>query len=441
MAKKNSSSVLQSRFFEDLQKRELISQVTDPQLGEGLNTQPFTLYVGVDPTAESLHIGSLLPLITLKRFQEAGHSTIVVLGGATGLIGDPSGKSQERQLLSQKQIDKNSQAIKKQISKILSTSGPNPVQIVNNIQWFEKISFIDFLRDAGKHFTVNHMLAKESVRARLEDRTHGISFTEFSYMLLQAYDFYHLFKKMNCRLQIGGSDQWGNITAGCELIRRLQAAHEEEPVEVYGLTHPLVTKADGSKFGKTEQGNLWLDPDRTSPYQLFQFFLQTSDADVIRLLKFFTFLPLERISELEISLKIAPEKREAQTELARTVVSFLHGEKALEQSQSASQALFGEEVKSLDPKTLRQALSEAPTSQRARSELQAEGTPLIDLLVDTGLCTSKGNARKEVAAGGIYLNNLRIQDPMTRVKTSDLIGNQYIVLRKGKKTYHLVDFG
>jgi len=425
------------QLFAELEARGIVKQVTDPTLSKALEQGPMTLYCGFDPTSDSLHVGSLLPLMTLRRFQKAGHKVIAVVGGATGMIGDPSGKSQERSLLTEETIQKNVAGIRGVISKFLDFSGPNAATLANNGDWFRDLTYIDFLRDIGKHFTVNHMVAKESVRARLEDREHGISYTEFSYMLLQAYDFYVLSEKQGCRLQIGGSDQWGNITAGTDLIRRMRSARGDENIEVFGLTHPLVTKADGTKFGKSESGTIWLDPARTSPYEFYQFFIQTADADVIPYIKYFTFLSMTEIAHLEVQTRSAPEKREAQQTLAREMTKLVHGEAELKRAESATQALFGSSIKELDEKTLLDVMKGAPSTKR---EMPATGAPLIDLLVEAGLCQSKGAARKDVTAGGIYINNERITDPALQITQKDLIAGGYVVLRKGKKTYHLLAF-
>lgn len=441
-----SMNSLDPQLYSDLEYRGLVKQVTDPALAQVLAREPLTLYAGFDPTADSLHVGSLLPLLTLRRFQQAGHRVIAVVGGATGMIGDPSFKAQERSLLTSDQIDRNLAGITRVISHFLKLDGSNPALIVNNAEFYQGVSYIDFLRDVGKHFTINHMLAKESVRARLEDRDHGISYTEFSYMLLQAYDFFVLNEKQRCRLQIGGSDQWGNITAGTELIRRMRAAHvtsSNHPItqgEVYGLTHPLVMKADGTKFGKSEQGTIWLDSHRTSPYQLYQYFIGTADADVVMFLKFFSFLPHERIQELEESVKAAPEKRQAQSALARELVTLVHGPEELARAEKATQSLFGSEIRDLDGPTLLQVMSGAPATSKARASLQSPGWPLIDALVESGLCSSKGAARKDIAGGGVYVNNARATDPAATITSTDLIADRYLVLRKGKKTYHLVAF-
>lgn len=423
-------------FFKDLQARGIVKQLTDESLANVLEMEKITLYCGFDPTADSLHVGSLLPLLTLRRFQLAGHRPIAVVGGATGMIGDPSFKAQERSLLSEEQLAINLAGIKRVISKFLDMS---TAKVVNNADWMKDMSYLRFLRDIGKHFTINHMMAKESVRARLEDREHGISYTEFSYMLLQAYDFYILNAQDGCKLQIGGSDQWGNITAGNELIRRIRAAHGDEGAEVYGMTHPLVTKADGTKFGKSEQGNIWLDPKKTSPYQFYQFFIQTADADVVNYLNYFTFLSLDEIRALAESVQKEPEKRLAQQSLAREMTKLVHGEEELARVEKASGALFGSAIRDLDRQTLLDVLGGAPSTRKSRDVLGA-GYSLVDALVDSGLCTSKGAARKDLTAGGIYVNNERVADAAAVLKSDALIAGGYIVLRKGKKTYHLLAF-
>lgn len=442
----SSPQALNPGLFADLEARGLIKQVTDPELAATLSREPLTVYAGFDPTGDSLHVGHMLPLLTLRRFQLAGHRVIAVGGGATGMIGDPSFKAQERSLLTYDRIEANLAGIQKQLARFLILDGPNPAQILNNADWFKGMTFLDFLRDVGKHFTINHMMAKESVRARLEDREHGISFTEFSYMLVQAYDFYILNQKQGCRLQIGGSDQWGNITAGIELIRRARAAHgaaqPNHPIaqrEVYGLTQPLISKADGTKFGKTEQGSVWLDPNKTSPYQFYQFFLQTPDSEVGHYLRVFTFLELTEIERLETQVVTAPEKREAQAALAAEMTRLAHGDEALQRSLRATQALFGSEIRELDIQTLLEVFAGAPSTERS-ADLLGSGLPLADLLVESGLCGSKGAARKDIAAGGIYVNNGRITDPATLIQAQDLVAGAYVVLRKGKKTYHLVSF-
>ena len=447
----NPPAGLDPKIFSDLEARGLVKQSTDPDLPQVLAREPLTLYAGFDPTADSLHVGHMLPLITLRRFQLAGHRVIAVMGGATGMIGDPSGRAAERTLMTPDQIDHNVAGIRKIVERFLDLSDPSKGLIVNNADFFKGLTFIDFLRDVGKHFTINHMLAKESVRSRLEDREHGISFTEFSYMLLQAFDFYSLNSKESCRLQIGGSDQWGNITAGIELIRRMRAqAHAEgtgtggrHPIsqgEVYGLTLPLVLKSDGTKFGKSESGAVWLTEELTSAYQLYQFFVQTPDSDVGTYLRYFTFLPVPEIERLEAAVKTAPEKREAQTSLAREMVKIIHGEESLTRSEAASKALFGTEIKNLDARTLADVFAGAPVTEKARSALASPGWPLIDALVESGLCASKGASRKEVQGGGVYVNNERTSDPAMALLESHLIAGGSLVLRRGKKTYHLVKF-
>ena len=431
-----------SKVFEDLEARGIVYQVTDPELRAILDqgsAKPITLYVGFDPTADSLHIGSLMGLVTLRRLQIAGHRPIAIVGGATGMIGDPSGKSKERQLLDQAQIEKNVKGITRVVQKFLSFEGPNAALLLDNYSWFKEMNMIQFLRDVGKHFTVNYMVAKESVRARLEDREHGLSYTEFTYMLLQAYDFYVLNQKYGCSVQMGGADQWGNITAGNELIRRMNAQQGHEAVPVYGLTWPLVTKADGTKFGKTESGAVWLTADRTSPYQFYQFLIRTSDEEVIKLLNYFTFLSVDQIRELEHSLKTAPEKRLAQAALARELTILVHGEPEYQKAVKASEALFSQEIGQLDAQSLLEVFADAPSTPCQRSELNA-GLMLLDLLVKTGLCSSKGEAKKDIQGGGIYLNNLRMSDMGFKPGVEHLIGGRYLVLRKGKKNHHLVVF-
>ncbi|MBU6376125.1 MAG: tyrosine--tRNA ligase [Bdellovibrionales bacterium] len=419
--------------YQDLESRGILKQVTSPDLESRMTDRPLTLYCGFDPTSDSLHVGSLLPLLTLRRFQKAGHRVIAVVGGATGMIGDPSGKSQERSLLDRPTLDRNLKGITSTISKFLDLSGPHAARVVDNASWFAGLSYIDFLRDVGKHFTVNHMLAKESVRARLEDREHGISYTEFSYMLLQSYDFYHLYKTQGCELQIGGSDQWGNITAGLDLIRGLAGPESK----AFGLIHPLVTKADGTKFGKSESGTIWIDAAKTSPYQFYQYFMQTADADVLTLIDYFTDLDLTARRALAEQLQKSPEAREAQRTLARSLTELVHGKAELERVEKASQALFSAEIRSLDAKTLRDAFSGAPSSALNREKLSA-GYSLVDALVDTTLCNSKGNARKEIQAGGVYVNNERIQDPTYALTSVNVMESGMILLRRGKKTYHVL---
>jgi len=430
--------------YQDLQERGISYQQTDDAgLDLALRDQanPITVYVGFDPTSDSLHVGNLLGLLVLRRCQQAGHRPIALMGGATGMIGDPSGKTRERTLLDEERLRHNIDGIARSARGILSFEGSNSALLVNNYDWFKDVDVLWFLREVGKHFTVNHMVAKESVRARLEDREHGISYTEFSYMLLQAYDFYRLYKDLGCTLQVGGSDQWGNITAGIELTRRKEAADlNPQAPKLFGLTHPLVMKADGTKFGKSEQGTVWLDAAKTSPYRFYQFFVQTADADVLTYLKYFTFLPMAQIQELGESLTAQPEKRAAQYALAREVTRLVHGESELARAERASQALFGASIRELDEATLLEVMSEAPSTHKPRSTLES-AYAIVDALVDSGLCASKGAARRDIAAGGIYVNNDRVSDGNASLGAGDLIAGGHVVLRKGRKNHHLLRFG
>ena len=434
--------------YNDLQARGLIKQTTSPELEKRMSENALTFYCGFDPTSDSLHVGNLVPLTSLKRLQQAGHKVIAVVGGATGMIGDPSGKSQERQLLTPDLLKQNVAGITEVISKFLDLGGKNPALVVNNADWFQPITFIDFLRDVGKHFTVNHMLAKESVRARLEDRDHGISYTEFSYMLLQAYDFYHLHRDYGCQVQIGGSDQWGNITAGIELIRRIVAAEnastvltpEQTTEHAFGFTMPLVQKADGTKFGKSESGAIWMSAHKTSVYDFYQYFIQAADADVIGFLNFFTMLDAAERARLEESLRAAPEKREAQKVLARELTRLVHGDDELARVEKASQALFSEEIKQLDEKSLSDVFAGAPVHEMSLQKLISQQITLIEALVASGLCPSNGAAKKEIQGGGIYINNVRASLDSVLHPELCLIAGKFTVLRRGKKTYQLLKF-
>jgi tyrosyl-tRNA synthetase len=389
-------------------------------------------YIGFDPTAKSLHVGSLLPLITLSRFQRFGNIPIAVIGGGTGLIGDPSGKTKERPLLSKEEMEENIEGIKGQIEKFLDFKAKeNPAKIVNNYDWLGEIKLVDFLREVGKHITVNYMLQKESVRNRIQ-RAEGISFTEFSYMLLQAYDFLMLYDRENCVLQMGGSDQWGNITAGIDLIRKMRGGR------AYGLVFPLITTSSGVKFGKTEEGTVWLDPNLTSPFKFYQFWINTEDADVIRYLKYFTFLGEREIGELEESLKREPEKREPHRVLAREVTRMVHGEDAMRRAKRASKVLFGEEIKDLNLREILEIFSDVPSREIPKERFEGEGYPIVELLVDVGLFPSKGEARRAINGGGVYVNNIRISDAQDKISLSRAIEGKVLILRKGKKNYLLV---
>jgi tyrosyl-tRNA synthetase len=395
--------------------------------------EPITLYCGFDPTADSLHVGNLVPLLALRRFQLAGHHPIAVAGGATGSIGDPSGKTQERQLLSKEVLDGNIASVKEQLGRLLDfDSKTNPARLVDNASWTTDVGYLHFLRDIGKHFSVNQMIQKESVRARMEDREAGISYTEFSYMLLQAFDYYVLARDYNCELQIGGSDQWGNITAGIDLCRRKLGK------QVYGLTVPLITNADGTKFGKTEAGAVWLDPKRTSVYRFYQFWINTDDRDVLRYLKFFTFLPQEEINRLEKQHAENPGARWAHKALANEVTNLVHGEQAMVQAQVSSNVLFGGSVAELSENGFADIIGEIPTVEIEKSKLDGAGLPLVELLAHSGLCPSKGQARKDIEGGGVNINNVRETSLQRMVASKDLLFGKHVLLRKGKRNYVVV---
>jgi tyrosyl-tRNA synthetase len=420
--------------LDELKWRGLWADCTDePGLTQRLAAGPVTLYCGFDPTADSLHVGHLVPLLALRRFQDAGHWPIAVAGGATGSIGDPSGKSAERQLLTKEQIAANLAAVRPQLARLLDfTTSRNPARLVDNADWTAPISYLDFLRDIGKHFSVNQMIAKESVRARMEDREVGISYTEFSYMLLQAFDFYALCRTHNCELQIGGSDQWGNITEGVDLIRKKLNRH------AFGLTLPLITKADGTKFGKTEAGAVWLDPKKTSVYRFYQFWINTDDRDVIRYLKYFTFLGREEIAALEAQHAANPGQRAAHRALAREATELIHGANATTEAIRASEILFGGELDGISETTFNEIVGEVPTSELLRPRLDGAGLPLVELLVHAALCPSKGQARKDLEGGGIYVNNIREGNAQRTVTAADLLFGKHLLLRKGKRNYVVV---
>jgi len=415
--------------FDELKWRGLVHQVTDDALDEKLSGERFTVYHGIDMTADSLHVGSLVGVLVLRRFQSYGHRPVVLLGAGTTRIGDPSGKRAERPMLTPEEIAANTAGIRSQLERLLEPE-PAPV-IVDNTDWLAPMPLLDFLRDVGKHFTVNAMLAKESVKARFAAAGVGISFTEFSYMLLQAYDYLHLFDTEGCRLQIGGSDQWGNITAGIDLIRRARGA------EAYGLTWPLVTKADGAKFGKSEAGNVWLDEARTSPYEFFQFWLNADDRDVGRYLRTFTFLDDAAIESASAGDAAG---RTAQRRLAHEVTALIHGETAAADAAQSAAALFGGDLRDLDEAALAQAFADAPSSQLPRSRLEA-GVPLVDLLVETGLVASKSAARQAVAQGGVTVNGQRATDLDRRLGPDDVLAGGFLVLKRGKRSYHVLHVG
>jgi tyrosyl-tRNA synthetase len=417
--------------YDELRWRGLVYDNTE-SVPEMLSRPPVSVYNGFDATADSLHVGHMVPLIALARLQRFGHIPIAVAGGGTSMIGDPSGKAAERQLLSREIIEANIEAIKRQLAHFLDFEvKANPALLVNNADWLLSLNLVDFLRDVGKHFTVNYMIGKESVKMRL-DREDGISFTEFSYMLLQSYDFLHLSDHFSCTLQTGGSDQWGNITAGVELIRRMRGK------AAGALVYPLITKADGTKFGKTESGAVWLSPQRTSPYRFYQFWINTDDRDVVNYLKLFTWLGEAEVRELEAAAQQQPEQRDAQRRLAREMTRMVHDETALQKAEQASQVLFGGEVTGLSGSEVADIFADVPSGELSAGKLQGEGLPAIDMLAECGIVQSKGEARRAIEAGGIYLNNRRIADAALRVMPADVIDNQFIVLRRGRKNYWLI---
>jgi tyrosyl-tRNA synthetase len=395
---------------------------------------PITLYVGFDPTADSLHLGHLIGLLILRRFQQAGHRPIALAGGATGMIGDPSGKSAERQFLSPEILEANIQGIQGQLGRLLDfETKANPALLLNNADWTRPVGILDFLRDIGKHFSVNAMMAKDSVRSRLESES-GISFTEFSYSLLQAFDFLHLNEVHGCVLQAGGADQWGNITAGIDLIRR---KHERIAC---GLTTPLLTKTDGTKFGKTEGGAIWLSPERTSIYRFYQFLIQVEDAQVIQLLRYFTFLSMDEIAELEKQHAASPERREAHKRLALELTRLVHGEGATADAVRASEILFGGSLEGITEAQFQEVGAEVPNVTLPRTLLGQPGAALPEILTACGLSPSKGQARKDVEAGGVYISNVRATDAKLILETSHLLFGEFVLMRKGKRNYALVRF-
>lgn len=418
--------------LQDLKERGLVNQITDEEgLKDHLEKETVTLYCGFDPTADSLHVGHLLPIMLLKRFQQAGHRPIALVGGGTGLIGDPSGRNSERQLNEAHVVQEWSAKIKSQLEKLLDFDDEKTGAVIaNNYDWLSDMTIIEFLRDIGKHFSVNYMLAKESVESRIEG---GISYTEFSYMILQSLDFMKLYKEKNCTLQVGGSDQWGNITAGLELIRR--NSEEGERTKAFGLTVPLITKADGTKFGKTAGGAIWLDPEKTTPYEFYQFWINADDRDVIKFIKYFTFLDHDEIKELEKEVETRPEKRLAQKRLAEEVTRMVHGEDALKQAQKISAALFSGDIKSLNGEEIEQGFKDVPSHTVSEKE-----KGLIDLLVEGKISSSKRQAREDIQNGAIYINGERQQDLTYVVGKSDKIDGKFTIIRRGKKKYFLIRF-
>ncbi len=419
--------------FEELELRGYIDRITHDELKDKINQGGMTFYVGYDPTADSLHVGHFAMSNLQRILQKHGHKPIGLMGGGTGMIGDPGGRSSERNLLSQEEIEVNIDGIKSQLSKFLEFEAGNKATIVNNHDWLSKLELIDFLRDIGKHFSVNAMINRDSVKSRLDREGEGISYTEFSYMLLQAYDFYQLCKNKDCTLQLGGSDQWGNIVSGIDLTRRLLNR------QLYGLTIPLITKADGNKFGKSETGTVWLSAEKTSPYEFYQFFLNQADEDVIRFLKVFTEVSLDEIAELEASVKNEPHRRLAQKRLAEEVTRIVHGQAALDGAIKASRALFGEKIENLDDTLISQIFKDVPSTKMEKNRL-TDGISLIDALVETGASKSKGQARKLIESGGAYVNNESQKNIDYRLTQSDMASNSFMIIRSGKKNYRLLSF-
>ncbi|TYS19777.1 tyrosine--tRNA ligase [Rossellomorea vietnamensis] len=416
--------------LKDLEWRGITYQQTDE---EGLKTlldkEKISIYCGIDPTADSMHIGHLLPFLTLRRFQNHGHRPLVLVGGATGLIGDPSGKSEERKLQTVESIQHNVESIKEQLKSIFDFQGENGAVMVNNFDWIGPMDMVTFLRDFGKHIGVNYMLAKDTISSRLET---GISYTEFTYTILQAMDFNHLYENYNCKLQIGGSDQWGNITTGLELIRRTR----EEESKAFGFTIPLVTKADGTKFGKTESGAIWLDPEKTSPYEFYQFWINTADADVIKYLKYFTFLTHEEIEGLAQAVETEPHLRKAQKTLAEEMTKLIHGEEALAQAIKITEALFSGNIKELSSAEIKQGFKDVPSFTQAKDE----EINLVDLLVNNKIASSKRQAREDIGNGAIYINGDRTTDLQHVMSESDRIDDQFTIIRRGKKKYFMIQY-
>ena len=426
-----------AKLSEDLRFRGLIHQVSDDSLLDALDSGSLTVYIGFDPTSDSLHIGNLLQICNLRRFQMAGHRPIVVAGGATGMIGDPGGKIEERQLLSHEQLEHNLAGITPQLMRLLDFSnqaGDRRAKLVNNADWIAPLSFVDFLRDVGKHFTVNQMVAKESVRSRLDRQDQGISYTEFSYMLVQAFDFLHLFDEYGCNLQMGASDQWGNITMGIDLIRRTRAK------TAYALTSPLVLKADGTKFGKSEGGALYLDAQLTSPFALYQYFVRIEDEIVGTYLRYFTFLSHDAILELDQKTHDRPQERLAQQQLAREIVELVHGKDECARVERAVDALYAESIDELDESTLLLVLDDAPSTLLSMRALEAGEIDIVDVLVQSGLVTSKNIARQTLAQGGAYVNNRRVDASTSMLSPDALIAGRYLLIRRGRRDLHLLEF-
>ncbi|KOO52481.1 tyrosine--tRNA ligase [Viridibacillus arvi] len=415
--------------LEDLQWRGLLYQQTDAEgMEKLLNEESVSLYCGVDPTADSMHIGHIVPLLTLRRFQMAGHQPILLIGGATGMIGDPSGRSEERQLQTVEQVEKNVQGIKKQLERIFDFNSENGAKLANNRDWIGSMNTIEFLRDYGKLINVNYMLGKDTISSRLDT---GLSFTEFAYTIIQGIDFNHLYDNFNCRIQVGGSDQWGNITTGLEVIRK---THEEE-TKAFGITIPLVTKADGTKFGKTAGGAVWLDAEKTSPYEFYQFWINAADSDVVKYLKIFTFLSREEIEALETAVETEPHLRKAQKALAAEMTKLIHGAEGLEQAIRITEALFSGDLKALSVEEMKVAFSGVPSVEIAK-----EDHNIVDLIVEAKISSSKRQAREDVTNGAISINGEKITDLAYTVDAKDRLEDAFAIVRRGKKKYHMVKF-
>lgn len=416
--------------IEVLRERGLLDALTSPTIETVSAEKQMTVYAGFDPTSESLQVGNFVAIMGLSHFQRCGHKVVALVGGATGMIGDPSGKTSERQLLTEEQVRRNQEGIRENLSRFLDFDHPTaPAVIVNNYDWFRDFSFVAFLREVGKHFRMGSMLSKDSVRSRMESES-GMSFTEFSYQLLQAYDFLHLRDLLNCTVQIGGSDQWGNITAGTDLIRKLRGD------EAYGVTLPLVCDRTGQKFGKSAGNAIYLDAAKTSLFDFYQFFVRVDDEDVLRFLKVFTFMPLEEIDEYARRLQTAPEKREAQIRLAEDVTRRVHGEAGLQVAKRSTAVLFGEAMDGLKADELQAVFADVPSTSLPRAQIA--GQPVVNVVADSGLCKSRGEARRLVQSGGLYLNNRRVDDVEQLVASPDIIDDCLLVLRSGKKRYHMV---
>ncbi|RFU69757.1 tyrosine--tRNA ligase [Bacillus sp. V59.32b] len=414
--------------LKDLEWRGIIYQQSDEEgLKNLLENEKISLYCGMDPTGDSMHIGHLLPFLTLRRFQQHGHRPLVLVGGATGLIGDPSGKSEERKLQTMEAVQHNVNGLKKQLESIFDFEGENGAVMVNNYDWIGAIDMITFLRDYGKYIGINYMLAKDTIASRLET---GISFTEFTYTIVQAMDFNHLYQNLDCKLQIGGSDQWGNITTGLELIRKMN----DEGAKAFGLTIPLVTKADGTKFGKTAGGAVWLDPEKTTPYEFYQFWINTADADVVKYLKFFTFLSHEEIESLAQAVETEPHLRKAQKTLAEEMTRLIHGEEALQQAIKISAALFSGDVKNLTAEEIKLGFKDVPSFERSNKDAAS----LVDILVEANISPSKRQAREDIQNGAISINGDKVIDLAYELSEKDMIEGQFSLIRRGKKKYTLI---